>query len=144
MGAPEEVIPRIVFDTSVVISVLALQSSRLAWMRAHWRDRKCIPLVSRETVQELISVLQYRKFHLSADEMNEVLADHLPFCEDVVVKKLCPTVCRDKKDQPFLDLAHGGHAKLLVAGDHDLLALAGRTKFLIESPEAYRRRVLSA
>jgi hypothetical protein len=28
-----------------------------------------------------------------------------------------------------------------VSGDRDLLVLAGRTKFLIESPEEYRRRV---
>jgi predicted nucleic acid-binding protein len=31
-----------------------------------------------------------------------------------------------------------------VSGDRDLLVLAGRTKFLIETPEEYRRGVLEA
>jgi predicted nucleic acid-binding protein len=49
--------------------------------------------------------------------------------------------CRDAKDQPFLDLAESGKAEVLVTGDEDLLAMAGKTAFLIETPEAYRRRV---
>jgi len=53
----------------------------------------------------------------------------------------CPQVCRDEKDQPFLDLAQSGRAELLVSGDNDLLALAGQTTFLIETPEAYRLRI---
>ena len=144
MDAPEEVKPRIVFDTSVVISVLALQSGRLVWLRAHWRDRRCIPLISRETAQELIDVLQYPKFHLGSDEINEVLADYIPFCETLIVRKPCPIVCRDNKDQPFLDLAHSGKADLLVTGDRDLLALAGKTKFVIETPGKYRLRALGS
>jgi hypothetical protein len=42
--------------------------------------------------------------------------------------------------QPFVDLALSGKAELLIRGDRDLLALAGRTRFLIETPEAYRVR----
>jgi predicted nucleic acid-binding protein len=38
-------------------------------------------------------------------------------------------------------LAESGGAELLVSGDHDLLALAGKTVLLIETPEAYRLRV---
>ena len=32
----------------------------------------------------------------------------------------------------------------LVSGDRDLLVLAGQTKFRIETPEEYRRRILEA
>ena len=53
----------------------------------------------------------------------------------------CASVCRDVMDQMFLDLAQSGGADALVSGDHDLLALAGRTQFLIETTEAYRRLV---
>jgi hypothetical protein len=53
-------------------------------------------------------------------------------------------VCRDTKDQKFLDLAQSGKADSLVSGDRDLLVLAGRTKFLIETRKEYRRRVLEA
>jgi len=46
--------------------------------------------------------------------------------------------CRDKNDQPFLDLAESGKADLSVTGDRDLLALAGQTRFFIETPARHR------
>jgi uncharacterized protein len=133
-------IRRVVFDTNTVISALVLKSSRLGWLRAHWRERGCVPLVSSAAATELMEVIAYPKFRLAADDRNEVLADYLPYCEIVDPKKKCPTVCRDSKDQPFLDLAHAGKANVLVTGDRDLLVLAERTVFAIESPEAYRLR----
>jgi uncharacterized protein len=132
---------RIVFDTSVVLSAVVLQSSQLAWLRAHWSGGACAPLASRDTVDELIRILGYRKFRLEEQRRNELLADYLPFCEIVEVTRKCSVVCRDAKDQMFLNLAQSGKADSLVSGDRDLLVLAGRTKFLIESPEEYRRRV---
>jgi len=42
----------------------------------------------------------------------------------------------------LLPLAESGNADLLVSGDQDLVALAGQTGFLIETPEEYRRRTL--
>jgi putative PIN family toxin of toxin-antitoxin system len=133
---------RIVFDTSVVLSVLVFQSGRLAWLRGHWSEGGCIPLVSANTVAELVRILDYRKFRLTLERRDELLADYLPYCEVVEVTRRCSIVCRDKNDRPVLDLAHSGKADSLVSGDRDLLVLAGRTKFLLESPEAYRRRVL--
>jgi uncharacterized protein len=132
---------RIVFDTSVVLSAIVLQSSQLAWLRAHWSGGACVPLASRDTVDELIRILGYRKFRLEEQRRNELLADYLPYCEVVEVTRKCSVVCRDAKDQMFLNLAQSGKADSLVSGDRDLLVLAGRTKFLIESPEEYRRRV---
>ncbi|MGA7925621.1 MAG: hypothetical protein WCA20_06460 [Candidatus Sulfotelmatobacter sp.] len=40
--------------------------------------------------------------------------------------------------------AQSGRADLLLSGDQDLLILAGQTTFLIETPEAYRRRTSEA
>jgi putative PIN family toxin of toxin-antitoxin system len=135
------VIPRTVFDTSVVISALLFRKGQLAWLLGHWRDGGCKPLIVRETAAELTTVLRYAKFHLSTDLFHEALAAYLPYCDIVEITRPCPIRCRDKKDQPFLDLAHGAKADSLVSGDRDLLALAGRTKFAIETPEEYRRRV---
>ena len=134
---------RVVFDTTVVLSALAFQGGQLAWLRGHWRDGGCIPVVSRDTVAELVRILDYRKFRLTAERRHELLADYLPYCEIIDVARKCVIVCRDPKDQPFLDLAHSGKAESLVSGDRDLLALAGQTEFLIESPEEYRRRALT-
>ena len=133
--------PRVVFDTNTVVSSLVFTSGRLAWLRLHWRVGGCIPLISRATAKELIRVLAYSKFMLSAERCLELQSDYFPHCENVDPLEKCPVSCRDPKDQPFLDLAHSGKASLLVTGDEDLLALAGQTEFLIETPEAYRCRI---
>ncbi len=140
MGARKGVSPRVVFDTTTVLSALLFRNGRLAWLRHHWRDKGCVPLISRTTTAELTRVLCYPKFRLSPDDRRELLADYLPHCEVVEPFDRCATVCRDANDQPFLDLAQSGRADLLISGDQDLLMLAGQTAFLIETPEAYRRR----
>lgn len=131
----------IVFDTSVVVSALLFGRGHLAWLRGHWADGRCVPLVSHDTAEELTRVLRLRKFRLTVPEYHEALAAYLPYCEIVEVTRKCSILCRDPKDQPFLNLAHSGKADSLVSGDRDLLVLAGKTKFLIEAPEGYRRRV---
>ena len=135
---------RVVFDTNVVISALLFRGGRLAWLRLHWEARECAPLASHSSVREITRVLQYPKFKLSQNDIHELLADYLPYCELVSEAAGCPIVCRDVHDQHFLDLAHSGKADVLVTGDDDLLTLAGTTTFLIESPEHYSRRFLSS
>jgi uncharacterized protein len=132
---------RVVFDTTTVVSALLFTKGRLSWLRQHWRERGCVPLTSRATAGELARVLLYPKFKLSTADGRELLADYLPYSEVIERLRQCPSVCRDVNDQPFLDLAQSGNADMLVSGDKDILALAGQTTFLIETPEAYRRRV---
>jgi putative PIN family toxin of toxin-antitoxin system len=98
-------------------------------------------LISRATAEELVQVLAYPKFRLSPSDGHELLAEFLPFCEEVNPHRRCAAICRDKRDQPFLDLAQSGRAEVLVSGDSDLLALAAQTSFAIETAEAYRARV---
>lgn len=131
---------RAVFDTNVVLSALLFPAGRLAWLRAHWREGGAAPLVSPATARELMRVLGYSKFRLSEQYRMEALALYLPYCESIEVTETCPVLCRDAKDQPYLDLAQSGKADVLVTGDRDLLALASQTAFVIETPEAYRRK----
>jgi len=132
---------RVVFDTNVVVSTLLFANGRLAWLRAHWREGVAVPLISPATARELTRVLAYPKFQLSEQYRIELLAMYIPYCEIFDPADKCPIECRDAKDQPLLDLAQSGKADLLVTGDADLLALAGQTAFLIETPEDYRRRI---
>lgn len=132
---------RVVFDTNVILSALLFPAGHLAWLRAHWREGGALPLISPATARELTRVLGYPKFRLSTQYRMELLAIYLPYCESFDPAEKCPIECRDPKDQPLLDLAQSGRADFLVTGDEDLLALAGQTAFLIETPEAYRRRV---
>lgn len=132
---------RVVFDTNVVLSALLFAHGRLSWLVDPWQAEACVPLVSRATAAELMRILAYPKFRLTADEQLEALDGYIPFCEAVEIADSCPVLCRDAKDQPFIDLAQIGKAGILVTGDEDLLGLAGQTSFLIERPEEYRRRV---
>jgi putative PIN family toxin of toxin-antitoxin system len=100
-----------------------------------------VPLLSKLTAEELTRVLTYPQFRLQPGDRHELLAEYIPFCELVEPAEPSPLQCRDKNDQSFLDLAHSGKADLLVTGDRDLLDLAGQAVFLIETPEAYRRRI---
>lgn len=134
---------RVVFDTTTVLSALLFENGRLAWLRLHWQQERCLPLVCQETVAELTRVLAYPKFRLNADDREELLAEYLPFCKIVPLTKKCPVRCRDRNDQMFLDLAHGGMAHVLVSGDQDLMALAGQTRFSIVTPEEYRRSTVA-
>lgn len=129
---------RVVFNTTTVISALLFDGGRLAWLVRHWRDARCLPLVSRATTLELTRVLTYPKFRLSLEDRRELLAEYLPYCRVMEPSRKCPVTCRDAKDQPFLDLAHSGKAEVLVTGDRDLLVLTGQTSFRIATPETYR------
>ncbi len=85
------------------------------------------PLLCRETVFELIDVLAYPKFKLTAERRDELLQDYLPFGEVVSLPERLPNlpvVCRDFDDELFLHLAVQGRADFLVTGDADLLELA--------------------
>jgi putative PIN family toxin of toxin-antitoxin system len=135
-------IPRIVLDTNVVLSAILFPHGRLAWLRLHWQQGGCTPLVSAATVHELMRVLAYSKFRLPANAQAELLGLYIPHCKTFTQISACSVCCRDPKDQALLDLAHCGKAEILVSGDEDLLALAGQTEFVIETPEAYRRRHL--
>ena len=136
------VAPRVVFDTNTVISALLFANGRLAWLRQHWREGGAIPFISRATAAELMRVLSYPKFRLTPEDRLELLGDYLPFCVTIEPTKPCSVGCCDAKDQAFLDLAQ--NAEFLVTGDTDLLALAGQTAFLIETPEAYRKRICAS
>ena len=132
---------RVVFDTNAVLSALLFTHGRLSWLVDHWQAGNCLPLASRATALELTRILAYAKFKLSAGEQLEALGGYLPYCDVVERVESCPILCRDAKDQPFLDLAHSGKADYLVTGDEDLLTLAGRTAFGIETPVSYRNKI---
>ena len=120
--------PRVVIDTNLVLSALVFAQGRLAPLRHAWQGTYCQPLVSSITVAELIRVLAYPKFKLTAEDQQELLADYLPYCTTVRMPAKLPATpeCRDKFDLPFLQLAVTGKADCLVSGDQDLLNLAGQ------------------
>ncbi len=136
---------RLVLDTNVLLSALLFPSGSLSWLRDAWQSELIVPLASRVTIAELLRVLHYPKFSLSAAEREDLLADYLPWVESVVVSDP-PAVpwCRDPKDRPFLELALAGKADALVTGDGDLQDLASRFAVPILAPGVMMDRLLLA
>lgn len=122
MSAPA----RVVIDTNLVLSALVFSRGSLVRLRRAWQAQRFTPLVSKTTVGELVRVLAYPKFRLTAEERAELLADYLPYCASILVPNPPPRTppCRDPFDVPFLELALAGSADVLVTGDADLLCLA--------------------
>jgi putative PIN family toxin of toxin-antitoxin system len=137
-----------VLDTNIAVSALLFPNGSLVWLRSAWQEKRFIPLVSHATATELMRVLAYPKFRLSAEEQEELLADYLPYCEVVVLperytakQQASFAICRDVHDVPFLKLALAAKADALVSGDADLLAMKAQFSVPILLPAEARERV---
>lgn len=95
-------------------------------------------LFSMEVAEELADVLRREKFDRYAtrkirDEFLGALIQESVFVE--VIEKI--QVCRDAKDNKFLELAVGGSASCLITGDDDLLILHPFRGIAILSPRQF-------
>ena len=140
MSAPPA--PRWVLDTNVVLAALVRPGGTCGKLRLAWQAQWFLPLASRATADELIRVLAYPRFRLTAEERHELLADYLPWAETVRIPSPPPPTprCRDPHDLPFLQLAFAAGADALVTGDADLQVLAPPRDLAIITPaEAVER-----
>ena len=142
MGAETEVgrPQRVVLDTNVAVSALVFREGRVAWLRGAWEAGRIVPVVSADTVAELVRVLAYPKVKLSEEETKNVLAHYMEHAE--AVGEVSATVripeCRDRDDRMFLRLAYAAKVHALITGDADLLALARRSRIPILTPDGLK------
>ena len=123
MGETPKKVRRVVLDTNVLVSAL-LFTGRLSRIVDLWRQGKVIPLISKETFEELRAVLEYPKFSLAPDEIQSIIENEiLPFFEVVEIQEKVRGVCRDPGDDKFIACAVSGSADFLVSGDKDLTGL---------------------
>lgn len=113
---------RCVVDTNVFVSA-ALSESSWPGLVVKWLDKNSGLLKSVVTEQELFEVLKRPRI---ATKISPSFIDnlHLLFAvaESVRITERV-AICRDAKDDKFLELALNGSANFIVTGDHDLLAL---------------------
>lgn len=123
MGETPKKVRRVVLDTNVLVSAL-LFTGKLSKIVDLWRQGKVIPLISRETFEELRAVLEYPKFSLAPDEIQSIIENEiLPFFEVVEIQENVRGVCRDPGDDKFIACAVSGPADFLVSGEKDLTGL---------------------
>ncbi len=123
MGKKPKKIIRVVLDTNVLVSGL-LFKGELSGIVELWQKGKIIPVISKETFDELRTVLEYPKFSLSRTEIKSLIEhDVLPFFEVVTVSKHVKGICRDPGDDKFISCALSASAGYIVSGDKDLCDL---------------------
>jgi putative PIN family toxin of toxin-antitoxin system len=128
---------RVVVDTNALISRLLLPRS-VPGQAVGKVIADCQLLASDATIMELADVLGRPKFdpYVTIRERQEFLrlfnriADRIPITRVI-------QVCRDPKDDKFLELAVNGTAQLIITGDADLLALHPFRGIEILTPASY-------
>lgn len=128
---------KIVIDTNIAVSALLFKHSvpdqalRLATL--HY-----IILLSEATWTELEKVLARRKFnkYFSVEQRITALQNFKESAQMIdVISKI--ELCRDPKDDKFLELVVDGQADYLITGDRDLLILNPFGKTAILTPSQF-------
>lgn len=123
MGKKEKQVKRVVLDTNVLISALLFRGG-LSKIVGLWQKGKIIPVISKETFSEFVTVLEYPKFSLTQEETDSIIKyEILPYFEIVEVVKGVKGICRDPEDDKFISCAISGSVDYIVSGDKDLFDL---------------------
>jgi uncharacterized protein len=113
-----------VLDTNVIVSAILMKMGKARQALDKAQSGGTI-LMSSLALSELEEVLARPKFdkYVSAVERKLILAGFVNTVQFVeVVEKI--QICRDPKDDKYLELATGGKATCIVTGDADLLVLS--------------------
>ncbi len=114
---------KIVIDTNVIISAILFNNSPPG-KAVKLANKLGQILLSEVIFQERQKTITRKKFdrYLSYDSRRQILSKLLLDSELVEITETI-TICRDPKDNKFLDVAVSGQADLIITGDQDLLIL---------------------
>ena len=131
---------RAVIDTNVVVSAFVFRAGTLAWLREAIVNGALIPLVSDETLAEMVRVLAYPRFGLTAEDRENIIVYYMEHAEAIKQPRTRARLprCRDPNDEMFIRLAYAAKADAIVTGDDDLLTLALESRIPILTPVAFR------
>ena len=137
----------VVIDTNVWLDLLVFKDTEVAWLTQALACGEVRAHVDVFSLEELRRVLNYPLGKRRLDEAAQ--ADALTACRVAAVefapaegptRERALPVCRDRFDQPFLELAFDCGAACLITKDRDLLLLARRDRhrlpFQIATPTA--------
>ena len=115
--------PKWVVDTNLLISRLLVPRGVAAQAVDHALSQGVL-LVSDATLTELVEVLWRPKFdrYLTREDRERFLSLLAGVTRRVHITRQFE-MCRDPRDNKFLDVAFSGQANALVTGDQDLLVL---------------------
>lgn len=116
---------RVVLDTNVWISGVFFSRGVPARVLTAWQDGRYQLIISHTILGELSIQLQKKtvKFGTSPSLAGKWINYIEAYAEFVPISHNAAGVCRDPKDEQFLETAVSGQATHLITGDKDLLIL---------------------
>lgn len=128
-------------DTNVFVSA-ALKEDSWPGIVVSWLGRHGGLLKSSSTEFEVMEILQRPRL---AKRISPKFLMNLQLIfavsEEVNITR-CVAICRDEKDDKFLELALNGQADIIVSGDADLLVLGRFETIPIINPAAFARTLI--
>jgi putative PIN family toxin of toxin-antitoxin system len=128
---------RLVFDTNVLISAL-LSPKSIAAKILNWAENNRTVLYSEATLIELISVLNRPKFskYISPEDIAGLaIRIKAVWLSVEIINQI--KLCRDPKDDKFIDIAINGEASHIITGDNDLLVLHPIETISVINPRSF-------
>lgn len=133
------VAPRVVLDTNVWISGIFFRKGAPARLLDSWIDGRFQIIITASILSELAGQLRKKteRFGASPKLADQWLGYIDVYAEFVLAQNLAAGVCRDPKDDQFLDAVVSGAAACLVTGDKDLLVLQSFQNIPIITPREF-------
>jgi putative PIN family toxin of toxin-antitoxin system len=135
---------RAVIDTGVLVSALIHPQGTTGEVLHALRDGRFTAVYSTDILVEIIDVLGRpalrTKYHIEPDDII-IVVNLIRLRGDLVVPQRKVAVCRDPKDDKFLEAALAAKADCIVSGDGDLLALTHFEDIPILRPAEFLARL---
>ena len=114
---------RFVIDNNILVRALLVKNSA-PFQAINRIEERGVILYSEATLLELNQVLSRKKFikYFTVEEKQAFIFKLLEKSELVEIEESI-NICRDPKDDKFLELAFSGKADFIITGDQDLLVL---------------------
>ena len=131
---------RAVVDTNILIRSLIKPQGTVGPIISRLRDGDYTLVYSAPLVDELVAKLSLPriqvKYHIRLEEIEALVALIVLQGEKVIPTRKVK-VCRDPKDDMFIEAALAGEAQVVVTGDDDLLTLKEFETVRFVTPRAF-------
>jgi putative PIN family toxin of toxin-antitoxin system len=117
---------RAVVDTNILLRAMIKPTGTVGPVIRRLRDGDYMLVYSQPLIDELLEKLALprirQKYHLGEQDVDDLLA-LIALRGELIAPTRTVKVCRDPKDDMFIEAAIAGNAAVIVTGDQDLLTL---------------------
>ena len=131
---------RAVVDTNILVRAVIKPQGSVGPVLHRLRRRDYTLLQSRATLDEIVEVLHRPRIRTKYQLSDGVLRATIRLIvvrSELVHPDVQIAICRDPKDDKFLEVAVTGQADVIVSGDEDLLTLTPFANIPILSPARF-------